>query len=48
MVVTEPLTRILADAPTTDTVTGAIVAVAPGSVDNSLLSFRELRLLSYQ
>jgi hypothetical protein len=48
VIVTEPLEQILAADPTVDNVTVTIVPIAAGGVENTLLSFRELRLLSYQ
>jgi len=48
VIITDPLTRLLAAAPTLESITVTIVAVAVGATDNTLLSIRELRLLSYQ
>lgn len=48
VIVTEPFRRILLAEPTLETVTVTIVPVAAGSMDNALLAFQELRLLSYR
>jgi hypothetical protein len=48
VIVTDPLTRILASEPTLESITITIVAVATGAAENTLLAIRELRLLSYR
>lgn len=48
VIITDSLTRILAAAPTLESITITIVAVAAGAANNTLLATRELRLLSYQ
>jgi hypothetical protein len=48
VIVTDSLRRIIAAESATEAVTLTVVPVALAGVGNALLSFRELRLLSYQ
>jgi tyrosinase len=48
VIVTEDLRRILAQVPAGEPITVTVVAVTPGEASNEVLSFDEVRLLSYQ